>query len=175
MRLVITGTPGTGKSAVARLVARKTGMELVDLKAVARSRKLVSRSGEVDTLKLAGSLSRLKGRDGFVVEGHLACEFRIPADAVVVLRCDPRVLRRRLSRRGYGTKKLSENLMSEMLDYCTQRVNAVYGREPLELDTSRRSAASSADEIIGALRHKKKRLDKVDYSGALIRFLKVRR
>ncbi len=175
MRVVITGTPGTGKSAVAKRLAEKEGLELIDLKRIARAGKLVSRSGEVDVARLARRLSFLKRKDGFVAEGHLACEIRIPADVVIVLRCGPAVLERRLSRRGYGRRKLSENILSEMLDYCTQRVSAVYKREPLELETSRRTPGGSAEAIIRAIRHKKKRIDTVDYSADLERFLKVRK
>ncbi len=174
MRLVITGTPGTGKSVVARRLAAALKLELVDIKAIARKEGLVSRSGEVDPARLSRKLAFLRRMDGFVAEGHLACEMKLPADAIVVLRCDPSVLRRRLSKRGYGAEKISENLLSEMLDYCPQRVVAVYKKAPLELDTSRRSAAASAAEIIRALRHKKKRIDTVDHSGALKAFLKVR-
>lgn len=171
MRLIITGTPGTGKSTVARLLSRRMGLPLVDIKKIARKARLVSSSHEVDIPKLARSLSFLRRTKSFVAEGHLACETKLPADAIVVLRCDPRILRIRLSRRGYGQQKLEENLMAEMLDYCAQRAEAVYRRNALELDTSSRSAGRCADEIEEAIRHKKKRIDNVDYSDALIRHL----
>ncbi len=172
MRIVITGTPGTGKSAVARRLSKMTGLPLVDIKSIARKARLVSaKRKEVDIPRLARSLSFLRRRKGFVAEGHLACETRLPADFIVVLRCDPRILKGRLSRRGYGPEKLEENLMAEMLDYCAQRAYAVYRRNVLELDTSSRSAEESAREIGEAIRHKRKRIDNVDYSDALIRHL----
>jgi len=105
-----------------------------------------------------------------VVEGHLACELKLPADFVFVLRAEPRVLRRRLSERGYGRKKLNENIEAELLDYCTQRVEQEYRKKPLELDTSRRSPASSVRAITGAIRQKKKKLDAINYSHQLIEF-----
>jgi adenylate kinase len=169
MRVIITGTPGCGKSAVAAELSRLMGLRLVDIKRIARRDGLVSRSGEVDVKRLSSSLAYLRREDGFVAEGHLACEIRLPHDAVVVLRCEPEALRRRLSRRGYGKRKLEENVMAEMLDYCTQRVEKVYGVRPLELDTSSRTPRQSALEITGAIKHKKKKIDTVDYSSALIR------
>lgn len=171
MRIVITGTPGTGKSSIARLLSKKLGVPLVDIKSIARKDRLVSPSHEVDIPKLSRSLAFLGRRKNFIAEGHLACEVRIPADAIIVLRCHPRILRERLSRRGYGPGKLEENLMAEMLDYCAQRAELVYRRKTLELDTSARDARQCAAEIEGALRHKKKQIDNVDYSDALIRHL----
>jgi adenylate kinase len=171
MRIAITGTPGTGKSSVSRILAKRLGLKLIDVKEIARSAKLVSKTGEVDISKLSAKLSFLKKESDFIVEGHLACETKLPCDNVFVLRCDPRVLRRRLSKRGYSKNKNEENLESEMLDYCSQRVMKVYRMEPLEVDTSKRTPAASAAEIERAIRHKKKRIDSVDYSSYLVRLL----
>lgn len=169
MRVVITGTPGTGKSVLAKKLAAALGLELVDLKEVARRRKLV-RNHEVDVKRLASALRFLRRKDNYIVEGHLACEMRLPADFVFVLRTDPRVLRRRLAKRRYSGKKLEGNLLDEMLDYCTQRVEQEYGKAPLELDTSRRSPAASVRLMALAARRKKKKLDDINYSHQLIRF-----
>jgi len=172
MRIVVTGTPGTGKSVIARKLAAALGLELVDIKDVARKRGLVGKGHEVDIRRLASALRFLGRRKDYVVEGHLACELRLPADYVFVLRTEPRVLKRRLARRGYGPRKLNDNLAAELLDYCTQRVEQEYRRKPLELDTSRRTAASSARAMAEAVRKKRKKLDAINYSHQLIRFAK---
>jgi adenylate kinase len=167
MRIVMTGSPGTGKSQIARELSKKLGLALVDLKKIARTRGLVGRNHEVDVKRLASALRPLAKKKDFIVEGHLACEFRIPADFVFVLRTHPKTLRKRLSKRGYGKKKLDENIMAEMLDYCLQRAEAEYAKKPLQLDTTRRSAGQSAAEIEKAIKRKKKKLDSVDYSEEL--------
>ncbi|MFH0884277.1 MAG: hypothetical protein V1861_01045, partial [Candidatus Micrarchaeota archaeon] len=86
----------------------------------------------------------------------------------------PLVLRKRLSGRHYAKKKLDENLMSEMLDYCVVRAKSEYKKIPLELDTSNRSVAASVLEIEKAIKRKKKKLDSVDYSDELKKRLNVR-
>jgi adenylate kinase len=174
MRIIITGSPGTGKSSIATVLSQSLGLELIDIKRIARERKLVEKNHEVDLKKLAAALRPLARKKDFIVEGHLACEIRLPADFIFVLRASPATLRRRLAKRHYGKKKLEENLMAEMLDYCFQRAEGVYGRTPLELDTSRRSVSGCAREIIKAIKQKKKRLDTVDHSAELIKHLKVR-
>jgi adenylate kinase len=175
MRIVITGTPGTGKSVIARKLAAQLGLELIDIKKVVRARKLaVGRQHEVDMRKLAVALRFLRAKRDYVVEGHLACELRLPADYVFVLRTEPHVLKRRLAKRGYGSRKLNDNITAELLDYCTQRVEQEYRKKPLELDTSRRSMASSVRLMAGAIRQKKKKLDAINYSHQLIQFAKGR-
>ena len=173
MRIVVTGSPGTGKSVIAKSLANKLGLELIDIKKIVLAKKLRGRNGEVDLIRLARTLSFLARKKDYVAEGHLACETRLPADFIFVLRARPAILRKRLAGRRYGLRKLEENLMAEMLDYCTQRAVIVYGRKPLELDTSHRTVASCTIEMEKAIKQKKKKLDSVDYSGELKKHLKI--
>lgn len=172
MRIVITGSPGTGKSTIARLLSEKLGIRLVDIKEIVNEKGLCQGPEcEVDVLELAKELEFLEDEDDFIVEGHLACEIELPAEYIIVLRTNPEVLRERLSERGYGEKKLNENLMAEMLDYCTQRAAAMYPRKPMELDTSGRSVEECVSMIEDAVKNNKKKLDNVDYSASLSRLL----
>ncbi|MFH1393447.1 MAG: AAA family ATPase [Candidatus Micrarchaeota archaeon] len=179
MRIIITGGPGTGKSEIARLLAKQLDYPLIDIKRIVNERGMFeSRENTkiVDTSRLKRTLdSMLKTKEWYVLEGHLACEVKLPADYVFVLRTHPHVLADRLAKRRYPKKKREENLLAEMLDYCTQRVQNVYGIEPLELDTSERSAEGSMHELLKALRKKKKKLDVVDYSSELKDFLRLKR
>jgi adenylate kinase len=178
MRIVITGTPGTGKTMIARLLAQRTGWKLVDLKEFVNENRLFKKgkgAKEVDVAALGRRLRpRLSRFHDYIVEGHLACEFRIPADFVFVLRTHPKKLMARLSKRRYPKRKLDENLEAEMLDYCVQRAQRVYGKMPLELDTTSRTIPKCVTAILKAVKHKKKKLDTVDYSDELKRHLRLR-
>lgn len=177
-RVVITGTPGTGKSQISRLLARKTSLALIEIKEFVNKNRLFKMDGKekvVDVAKLRKRLlPELSHLPGYVVEGHLACEFRIPADFVFVLRTNPRTLKRRLATRRYARKKLDENLEAEMLDYCVQRAEREYREKPLQLDTTKRNAASSARRMLLAIKRKEKKLDAPDYSKELESFLRLR-
>jgi adenylate kinase len=168
MRLIITGSPGTGKSVIAKMLSQKLSYELVDIALIAKKNRLVSKTHEVDISKLSKALGFLKGKKHFVAEGHLACEMKLPADFIFVLRCEPKVLEKRLKRRNYPKKKLEENKMAEILDYCVQRVRTVYKARPIELDTSSRTPHECVKLICAAVKNKKKTLDNVDYSGYLL-------
>ena len=176
MRIVITGSPGTGKTMIARLLSEKMGLELVSIKEIVEQNNLSSgRRHEVDIKKLASAMRLLQHKKDYVVEGHLACELRLPADFIFVLRAHPDILRERMAKRKYSKKKIQENLMAEMLDYCIQRVEHVYRKKPLELDTTSRTSTESASEIEKAIKQKKKKLDSVDYSEELKEYLKIGR
>jgi len=167
MRIIITGTPGTGKSQVARELSKGLSLELIDLKKVVHRNHLLGARHEVDIKKLARALvAELKGKKGYVIEGHLACEMKLPADYIFILRSSPEALQRRFKKRRYPGKKIEENIEAELLDYCAERVSAVYGRgvRALEIDTSKRTVKGSCDEIQRAIRLKKKKCDTVTYS-----------
>jgi|SRR5208283_3534531 len=173
MRIIITGTPGTGKSTIASLLSEKTGLELIRIADVVHKKMHLGPKHEVDTKKLAKHLRFLRKNKNFIVEGHLACEMKLPADRVIVLRTEPKTLRKRMEERGYGELKIEENLMAEMLDYCSQRVQKEYRKMPLELDTTKRSPVACSNKILAALKQKKKKIDSVDYSRSLITFLRL--
>ncbi len=171
MRIVLTGTPGTGKSSLSRQLAKLIGGRLVDVNKFAASHKLFLKEkgafGErtVDLKKMKRALAAsLKGEKNFVAEGHLACEFSIPADAAVVLRCDPRVLRRRLEKRNYPEEKIRENVLAELLDYCLIKAEENHGKKRvLQIDATR---GASAPKILKKIRSRAG--DRVDWSRQLL-------
>ncbi|MEM0475785.1 MAG: AAA family ATPase [Candidatus Norongarragalinales archaeon] len=146
--MVLTGTPGTGKTTLGRAIAKLTGAKLVDANALVKKKRLwFNRTKrEVDLAALKREIKReikapLADGKGFIAEGHLLCEFALPCDACLVLRCNPCVLARRLKARGYSKKKISENVLCEILDYCLVKAEAHYGaKRVVEVDTTRRTS-----------------------------------
>ena len=167
MRIVITGTPGTGKTKTAKDLSKKMGYELIDLKEIVKKEKLLGPGKTVDVKKLSMKVRKKVGKKkDFVLEGHLACEFSIPCDYIIVLRTHPDTLKKRMKKRGYGKKKIEENLFAEMLDYCSQKAQRNYKKTPVEIETTKRKPAETIKEIIGVIR-KRKKMDKVDFTKEL--------
>jgi len=146
----ITGTPGTGKSAVGEELTRggHTVVRLTDT-----IRPYVTGNDEERDARIV-DVDRWTAEfvpvDGFV-EGHLAQY--LPCDRIVVLRCRPDVLTARLAQRKYRNEKIRENAEAEALDVCL--IETVEEFEPsqiLEIDTTDRTTAACADMIEGFVR-----------------------
>ena len=124
MRIALTGVPGTGKTVIADSLKKK-GFEVISLNELVEEKKLWSGVDEfgskiVNMKKLELEANQiLRKKRECVVEGHLACEMKLKCDFAVVCRTKPDILEKRLRKRGYPEKKLNENLMCELLDYCT--------------------------------------------------------
>jgi adenylate kinase len=141
----ITGTPGTGKTLVGTELARR-GYTVVHLTTTVGP-YVIGDDGErdaqiIDIDRWAEEFVRV---DGFV-EGHIA--HLLPCDRIVVLRCHPDELKKRLGRRKYRKKKILENADAEALDVCLiETVEAFNPEQILELDTTDQQAVDCADKI----------------------------
>lgn len=141
----ITGTPGTGKSLVGSELARR-GHTVVHLTNTVGPYGLGDDEDRdariIDVDRWAAEFVSV---DGFV-EGHLA--HLLPCDRIVVLRCRPDELKKRLSRRKYQEAKIQENADAEAIDVCLiETVEKFSPEQILELDTTARDAISCADQI----------------------------
>ena len=167
MKIVITGTPGTGKTIVADVLGKALKKRVVHINDFAKKKKLIigktRGSYVVDLKKLRKKLLDFDG----VLESHLLCEFSLPKSVVFVLRCNPKVLAHRLQKRKYLRKKIKENLEVEALDYCTINAEKNYNKV-YDIDTTNKTASQVVKKIIAVLK-KKSGSDKVDFSNYFMR------
>ncbi|WP_411963216.1 adenylate kinase family protein [Haloferax sp. YSMS24] len=149
MRLVVTGTPGTGKTTATDLVAEELDEPVVHLNQLVKEEGLwTERDEDRDTLvvDLDAVRDHLGDWDG-IVESHLA--HHLDADKVVVLRCRPDVLEERLRERGESEAKARENRESEALDVILGEAVEFHGEDAVyEIDTTDRDPQAVADDIL---------------------------
>jgi len=168
MKILITGTPATGKTQVAKDLGKLTGWKVFHITDLAEDAQAVEArnqvEAEVDLEKLLAHVTPIFSEiDNLIFEGHLGCEIPAEADLVIVLRANPDVLRARMKKRGYAEEKIDENVMSELLDYCYQLSVKNYTCDIAELDTSKSTAEASAKRIYQYLRGETKKLDAVSW------------
>ncbi len=130
MNILITGVPGTGKSTIARRLAKKLKYHYIDLNKIVKEEQLWEYEEDgalvVDVDALEGAVKERMGWKNCVIDGHLGCDMKLPVDLVIILRASPEVLKRRLSKRKYSDRKITSNILCEALDYCTIKAEENY-------------------------------------------------
>ena len=159
--ILITGTPGVGKTALAKSLSRNRGFKLVELSKLVRKERLYTRydgsrkTYVVDEGKLRRRLEALsRSSERIVLSTHLIGRFLPKASVKValVLRLDPVVLYERLRTRGWTKRKAWENTEAEILDVCLQESLLLLGpRKVYEIDTTRKSALAVYREALRVL------------------------
>lgn len=137
MKIIFTGTPGTGKSSAAKWLAQKMGWPLINEKQHCLEHK-IGRFEEEELIiplpELKKSLQKeLKSRKNAVLEGHLLCEIKLPVDLVFVITMDPERLQAVLEARGYSAEKIQDNVFCEGIDYCKKHALRNYGKKVVEV------------------------------------------
>jgi len=163
--VLITGTPGTGKTTISRLLATELRACCVDPKILLRRKGIDYVYDEKRKTRIV-SLKRLRKalRDrtarvdhGLIIDSHIVPE-RGPLPRIVrviVLRCDPIVLEQRLQYKRWSKSKISENLKAEILDICLWDAVKNYGwNKILEIDTTEKAPRQVVQLIVNDL-HKR--------------------
>ncbi|MBI4164030.1 MAG: DUF359 domain-containing protein [Candidatus Aenigmarchaeota archaeon] len=152
MIIAVTGTPGTGKDTISKVLAKRLGFKLVDLNKLARDKCLLKgydqkrRCDIVDIRKLNEEVKKFR-RD-LVIQSHYAHDLN--ADLVVVLKTDLKELRKRLEKRGWPEEKIKENLEAEIFEICKdealQKTKKVF-----EFDTTEKNPEKTAEDILNVV------------------------
>ena len=163
---VITGSPGTGKHTVSRLLAATLHMPVVDMTRVAVEAGLAGPE-DTDTDELSRAIGRPSG-DTLLV-GHLAPHVATPdtVASATVLRRSPYELEAVYRRRGYDRPKALANLGAEILDVVAGEAAAAFGRIT-QVDVTGGTPEGSARKVAAAIRGTYPS-DRVDWLGAIHR------
>ena len=148
--LVISGTPGTGKTTVSNNIANYLKVKVISLNELAvsenltidydtkRETSIINRSKLIPFLIKLIERYRKENFEFLIIESHFSDI--VPEryiDWVIILRCDPDELFIRLKKRGYKIEKIRENVQSEILGNCVNYfINKPMNIPILEIDTS---------------------------------------
>lgn len=159
MVIAVSGTPGTGKSVFARAIARKLGVQVIDLNALIKEKKIYKL--DTDGTRIANLPKMRKefvrairdSRGPIVVEGLLA--HLLPKKYlthIIILRTRPKVLERRLRTRKYSKAKTRDNVEAEALDIILLEAVQVHGVSRVyEIDATKLKPGAAVRLFLDAL------------------------
>jgi len=171
--IVISGTPGVGKTSVARKLAENLNAKHYNLSELALERKAILEYDKerdtyiIDEEKLLNEILSIisKSPNTIIFEGHYG--ELIPhqyVEKLIVLRLNPTVLKERLKSKGWSLKKILENVEAELIGVCTYNALKEYPEDKVcEVDVTDKSIDEIVSEIMNIVTHGVKRDNYIDW------------
>ena len=151
--VIISGSPGTGKTTVARLLRGIMGGLVISLTDFVIEHDLYEEWDEerntriIDEERVRKALLEKinhileKKKDEWIfVEGGFSDIIGDVASCAIVLRLHPDILRKRLENRQYTKTKIKENIQSEILGVCSGHMKDILGPSFHDVDTTGKDA-----------------------------------
>jgi len=180
MLVVLSGTPGTGKTAVSNLLQKK-GYSVISLNAIAIKNDFISgidkkRNSKILDIKRLNEYvyKNYASGDLVFIEGH-AAHFLNSAEKVILLRCHPEKLKKRLEKKGWNAGKIKENIEAEALDVILCEAVEYFPDDSIfEIDTSNKTILSIVGSIVEIIKSnfesiKKYNIGKIDWSEEILK------
>lgn len=184
---LIGGTPGTGKTEVAKILGTRLKRRVIALGDIADGNNCIREhdsnrdTGIIDEDCLVEAIMTLldECKDDIIIEGHYID--LVPSrlvEKVFILRTHPDDLKNRFTQRDYKDDKIHENLESEIFGVCQLDAINAFGEDAVfEVDTTEMSVEDIVIEIMEMTKTKERptRFDwmaKLEDEGRLKDFIK---
>jgi adenylate kinase len=164
MIICITGTPGTGKSTLAKILMEKLGFPILDVNKFIKEKKLSDEYDKknkcdiIDVKKLnkelrkeINNVQKEKNPAGIIIDSHLS--HYLPKDYVdlcLVTKCNLKILEKRLKKRKYTKNKIRDNLDSEIFDICLNEAKEL-GHHTFVINTTKGIKKDTISQVIGEI------------------------
>jgi len=155
MSIVISGNPGTGKHTIAREIAQRLNLSIIDINEIAREGGLFEKNedtNDIDTKKL-GKILQEKISEKNLIVGHLA-PYVLDENQVkimIILRRSPYELASVYKEREYTDKKIKENTGSEILGIIVHDAIIKFNEKTFQINNSGKSIEETIEKVMSLI------------------------
>ena len=151
-RVALSGTPGTGKTTISRLLESE-GLDVLSMEKIAEKYNCLGELDSSDNSKpidmellipILKNAWNIMPVNTTIIDGHLS--HLLPCDHTIILRCKPDILEERLVKRGYSKEKIQSNVEWELIGSAWNDNEGKNGW--LELDTTELTENEIKERII---------------------------
>ena len=146
--IIVGGTPGTGKTTLAKRLAKKLNFHYLDVNKIIEKYNISEGYDKkrdtkiIDTKKLNLALTKeirnfKQSKEGIIIDSHLS--HYLPkkyVDLCIVTKCNLKELENRLKKKKYSKSKIRENLDAEIFDVCLNEAKE-NGHKVIVIDTTK--------------------------------------
>lgn len=147
MIISISGSVGTGKTTVSKLLGKKLNLKVIDLNQFAKDNNLISghdKKRDVDIIDVKKIDQKIQKLDNVIIESHYAHDIR--SDLNIILRTNPTELRKRLEKRGWKKDKIEENVLTEIMEIILSEA-LESDKKTIIIDTTNKNPEQVVEEI----------------------------
>lgn len=134
MKILVTGTPGVGKTTISRKISETYQIEHIDITAYIKASKIYEGyDRKLDSLvfdedRVIDHLNKyVEGKESFIIDTHSpVVAVDIKFDYIFHVVCDNSVLGDRLEARGYSQYKIEKNLESEIFNVIGEEIEEYF-------------------------------------------------
>lgn len=163
--IIITGTPGTGKTTLAKILGKKLNFKIIDLNKIIEKNNLCEAYDQEKQCKII-NINKLnkaiiktikESKNNLIIESHFS--HKLPkkhVDLCIITRTNLKILNQRLKKRHYSKQKIRDNLDAEIFDLSLTEAQEA-GHNILIVDTSKKI---NQEELINNIKEKLKLINK---------------
>ncbi|MEM3832887.1 MAG: adenylate kinase family protein [Thermoprotei archaeon] len=157
MHILITGTPGTGKTTFSLYFSEAHDYYYINVNDLAKKYDLFLKYDDrrdsyiINIDRVRGKIRNLlKRNDDVIIDTHIVDAAPKNIDLVIVFRLNPIRLLGILKSRGYSEKKIAENVEAELLGICASDAYRRFHNKVFELDVTDKKPEEIERFIISA-------------------------
>lgn len=144
MKILVTGTPGVGKTTISKKLSEMCGIEHIDITDYIKSNKVYESYDErlsslvFDEDHVIDHLNKyIEDKDSFIIDTHSpVVAIDITFDYIFHVKCDTSVLGDRLEARGYSQYKIEKNLESEIFNVIGEEIEEYFDARVFDVNGS---------------------------------------